>query len=260
MKKYLCFLIILLSLELSASTYIKPYLQQSLPNSQIIMWEDDSSRSLKLYYHETNSDQVYELRGNKISNHSRSKSLYRVVLKDLKPGGNYTYYFDEFIERFNFKAMDTNNSSFTFLVMSDAQRGHKVTTKNIRESVLKYNFDEEQNALHPLRFVLFAGDLVQSGKDHYRWKKEFFDPLAPLISKVPVYPAIGNHEENNKLYFNYFDLPQNGEDEHWYSFIQGNIAFIALDTNKKYRIDKQLLWLEEQLIMFANDSRIDKHN
>jgi acid phosphatase type 7 len=257
MKKYLTLSIILLSFELSASIYIKPYLQQSLPNSQIIMWEDDSSRSLKLYFHETDSDLISEVFGSKISNHPRSKSLYRAVLKDLKPGTNYTYYFDKLKNKFNFTTINTNNSSFTFLVMSDAQRGHKVTTKNIRESVLKYNFNEEQNIFYPLRFVLFAGDLVQSGKDHRRWKKEFFDPLAPLISRVPVYPAIGNHEENNKLYFNYFDLPQNGENEHWYSFIQGNVAFIGLDTNKKYRVAKQLLWLEKQLIIFANDSSID---
>ena len=38
--------------------------------------------------------------------------------------------------------------------MSDAQHGHKVTTKNIRESVMKHAFSNEE---YPPAFSLFAG-------------------------------------------------------------------------------------------------------
>ena len=89
--------------------------------------------------------------------------------------------------------------------MSDAQHGYKVTTKNINESVMKHAFAERE---YPLAFSLFAGDLVQDGRVYPSWKKEFFDPLAPLNSRTPIYPAIGNHEEDDKLYFSYFNLPK----------------------------------------------------
>ena len=43
---------------------------------------------------------------------------------------------------------------------------------------------------YPLAFSLFAGDLVQDGRVYPSWKKEFFDPLAPLNSRTPIYPPL----------------------------------------------------------------------
>jgi len=44
--------------------------------------------------------------------------------------------------------------------------------------------------------VLQCGDLVNRGDVYSQWERLFFTPAAPLISRVPLFPSLGNHEEN----------------------------------------------------------------
>ena len=57
-------------------------------------------------------------------------------------------------------------------------------------------------------------------------------------------------KKDHRYYFSYFDLPKNGSpnyEEHWYYFDHGNVRFISLDTNTRYRKKIQLDWLKETL-------------
>ena len=142
--------------------------------------------------------------------------------------------------------------------MSDAQHGYKITSRVVKESILKYGFNKEKKE-YP-SFILFAGDLVQNGSRYDDWQKQWFKPLSPLLPHIPVYPAIGNHEENHRYYFTYFDLPKNGSqkgEEHWYYFDYGNVRYISLDTNKGYRINEQIIWLRRILDKSEKDINID---
>ena len=93
--------------------------------------------------------------------------------------------------------------------------------------------------------VLHAGDLVSTGYSRDLWHDRFFAPAHPLISRVPIYPTPGNHEVNQRLYYDYFDLPHN---ESWYHFRYGIADFYSINTNVDYEPgSEQYVWLEERL-------------
>jgi hypothetical protein len=60
------------------------------------------------------------------------------------------------------------------------------------------------------RFVLHTGDLTANGTNDAYWQTEFFDPAASLLADIPLFPSLGNHEQNATLYYDYFDLPEGG--------------------------------------------------
>src|SRR5207244_371535 len=77
------------------------------------------------------------------------------------------------------------------------------------------------------------------------WVNELFKPSAELLCRVPVFPAIGNHEKNHAHYYKYFSLPA---PEYYYRYRYGNADFFVLDTNKKVGPDSdQYKWLAAEL-------------
>jgi hypothetical protein len=94
------------------------------------------------------------------------------------------------------------------------------------------------------RFTLHVGDLVYDGIDPGQWIPHFFRPAGALISRIPVFPCLGNHEYNDwshafdpgasELYLKLFTLPENatvqGDMEHYYFLDYGNCRFVVLDT------------------------------
>ena len=81
----------------------------------------------------------------------------------------------------------------------------------IQNGVMVYVQDSLGNDLPAnLQMVIIPGDLVDNGLNYAEWESTFFDPQHPLFSYVPVYPVLGNHENNTSSYFKYFHLPDNG--------------------------------------------------
>ena len=111
-----------------------------------------------------------------------------------------------------------------------------------------------------LDLVLIPGDLVDNGLDHTQWGSHFFEPSEPLFSHVPLYPVLGNHENNSSYFFSYCNLPSNGTPgylEHWWWTDFSNIRVIGLDSNWDYQLTIQLNWLEDVLNESCNDPNID---
>jgi len=131
---------------------------------------------------------------------------------------------------------------------------------------------------HP-DIVVNTGDVVMSGL-RPDWDTEFFEPMQNVIKSIPVYVAIGNHENNtlytqkfaaspesNPIYSRYFKeyfaFPDN-QHETYYSFSYGNAFFIFIDNNLAAYPDRdfphisaasaQYRWLEEQLQSTAAQS------
>ncbi|MDP2895739.1 MAG: metallophosphoesterase, partial [bacterium] len=95
-------------------------------------------------------------------------------------------------------------------------------------------------------FVLHVGDLVYTGGDPLQWIPHFFRPAGSLLSRISVFPCIGNHDwDPNGLgvakYTALFKLPS--ANERWYSFPYGNSYFIVLDTYSPYSSGAQYDWL-----------------
>ena len=132
----------------------------------------------------------------------------------------------------------------------------------INDGLLAY-LKKEYNGSVPdnLAMVLVAGDLVENGTVYDQWKQDFFNPAEKLLSQVPVYPVLGNHEGNSVYYFKYFSLPENGSAayaEHWWYKDYGNTRIIGLNSNDGYRnIKSQLQWLTEVLKDTEENDAID---
>jgi len=108
------------------------------------------------------------------------------------------------------------------------------------QTVLKVAQAIEQE--RPL-FVLKTGDLVDKGWNRTHWIAYF--TASPFLHNSTLYPVLGNHENLSGLYFSFFSLPFN---ERWYSFVNGPVHFIGLDSNRpdRYRFT-QFFWLCHEL-------------
>lgn len=79
-------------------------------------------------------------------------------------------------------------------------------------------------------FVVFAGDLVGSGRDDDAWAPEFFDPARELLASVPSYTVHGNHEGQAPVVEEYFYGP-GGPDGRARNWVQafGDVTLVGID-------------------------------
>jgi hypothetical protein len=123
---------------------------------------------------------------------------------------------------------------FGFVVLSDTQR-----QPDVAGPLAKAAWDLRPN------FAVIAGDLVDAGNAKWQWEKQFFAALHPLVSRVPFYPVLGNHEVNTNYYYDYMSLPS---PEYFYTFAYGNTQFFMLDTNRDVKPGtEQFQWLDREL-------------
>ncbi|TDJ07987.1 MAG: hypothetical protein E2O68_02735 [Deltaproteobacteria bacterium] len=255
MRQGILFALLLPTLAWANLFHVGPYLQRPGSNQMIVKWEADKNKSFSLKYgiskdqlNQIGTFSTEKLQGKKIPPH---RALYKAQLKGLTSNKRYFYQISngsEVSPIYSFKTFPQGKRNFSFLALSDGQNGYKATERVVRESLMPHAFDNPTLTKgFPVEMALFAGDLVQNGASYGQWKKHFFDPLAPILKRIPVIPVIGNHEMDHRLYFSFFDLPENGFKEHWYFFDLGNVRFIGLDTNTRYRKKVQLDWLKEVL-------------
>jgi predicted phosphodiesterase len=98
--------------------------------------------------------------------------------------------------------------------------------------------------------LLHTGDLVEDGAEESGWQS-FFSVQAPLIARVPIAPALGNHEAQSALgvqnFARFFGVePHDGEVR--YAFDFGNSRFLIMDTNLMFfAVTAQTAWLDGEL-------------
>jgi hypothetical protein len=78
-------------------------------------------------------------------------------------------------------------------------------------------------------WMLFTGDLVNSGFSQSEWE-EWFSAAGPFVAHVPTMTVHGNHEDMATGYFALFALP--GIEE-IYSFDYGNAHFVVLNDSPR---------------------------
>jgi 3',5'-cyclic AMP phosphodiesterase CpdA len=98
------------------------------------------------------------------------------------------------------------------------------------------------------RLVIHTGDIVGDGNKYELWKTEFFDPVAPLISRIPMALVLGNHENNSHWYYDFVSNTADSGSEAWYAFRFGDARFICVDSCQDYAAGSpQYTWLQETL-------------
>lgn len=97
-------------------------------------------------------------------------------------------------------------------------------------------------------FWLHPGDVV-TWSSQAKWN-EFFSNARPLLARIPLYPAYGNHDAPDLSVAQLFNLPP---DRLWYSFDYGSVHIVALDTNSDYAPGSpQYQWLAADLAQAAD--------
>lgn len=139
-------------------------------------------------------------------------------------------------------------SNFRFVVIGDSQGyTHGVNQKVLRELLAQVSSLSPQPS-----FLLFTGDLIEGDgeiiEELYYWRQIVTD-YYPISM---IYPAIGNHNPNEKNFAKVFaHLPNNGPAGYHrtvYRFNYGNSRFFCLNSNRDQKIDSnQRAWLKKHL-------------
>jgi len=213
-----------------------PYLQSVTTSTIIVVWETDLPGHGAVAYGET------EEYGASVADATEG-TRHAVTLTGLAPYTTYHYRVESSgvpLSEDGYKttfhtAAGPDQDSFTFAVFGDTRTQHQ-----FHQAVVERIVEAEPD------FVLHTGDLVAMGSASPYWET-FFEIERELMARVPLFPALGNHECNHPRYFDLFYLPGN---EHWYTFDYGNARFICLQVDGIADFgpgSKQYAWLEETL-------------
>lgn len=181
-------------------------------------------------------------------------SMYEALLEGLEPGCRYVYRFivegvPGPLHAFRAPPAAGSRAGFRFVVTSDSQHHPEVHRRIAERGMLALTGGGPPE--DSLAFVLMAGDLVDLGHVRSQWSELVFEPLRELSGRVPLYAALGNHEDDAEFFFEYLGLPRR------YGFTYGNCRFLTLDTNTGQRTDEQLAWLDAELAAFGADPALD---
>lgn len=219
---------------------VTPYLQGATQTGMTISWE--TARPARGYV-EYGERLPYDRK----TETGPLATMHEIRLEGLKPETQYFYRVHAIAEGaesessanlvgapLTLRTAVLPESPFAFVAIGDTQKNPEVIK---RLQTFAYS-------LRP-NFEIHLGDVVNEGPDKNEWTKEFFPGSAPLISRVPIFPAIGNHEKNHSLYYQYFNLPG---PEYRYTYTYGNAQFFVIDTNKPVVPgSEQYKWLDEEL-------------
>ena len=214
---------------------IKPYLQFGTKSSMTVMWQTNQPGNSVVHYGETaECTQKLEL--------SNQKRIHEVKISGLQPETLYFYRAETFTQDgesiysdgYSFSTAVNDDTPFAFAVIGDTQGNPKVCGE-----ICKLAWAQRPS------FCLHAGDLVDTGTNDSNWTEHFFPGMEELICRVPLFPVLGNHEQDARNYYNYMSLP---DPEYFYDFRFGNAHFFMIDSNRNVQPgSEQHEWLEEQL-------------
>ncbi len=214
---------------------IKPYLQYGTRESMTVMWQTSEPGKSIVHYGETAECEQRLLLDS-------GASIHEVKLTGLKSQQLYFYRAETetesgdaiFSEPYTFTTAVEPETPFAFAVIGDTQGNPTVCSK-----LCKLAWGQRPS------FVLHAGDLVSTGADNSHWTGHFFPGMEELICRVPLFPVLGNHEQDARNYYDYMSLP---DPEYFYDFRYGNAHFFMIDSNRKVGPgSEQYKWLNKVL-------------
>ena len=251
---------------------IKPYLQNATTDSISILCLLKSKSTCLVKFGLNKNELDKHEHGSEIGKHT--ENLYEVKLRNLEQGKEYYYQVDvggvlSKIYSFRLPKKKSHEEPLSILATSDIQQGASRFQNDIFPFGIKRWVEKHANGdlTKAFDFMLLPGDLVANGKLQDDWKK-FFNATHPLLSHVPMYPVLGNHEHYPKthngpsLYYDYIVLPENGHHDHperWWYKDYSNIRVIGLDSNNlgaALSIEQEK-WLLKVLDETKDDKYID---
>jgi predicted phosphodiesterase len=118
---------------------------------------------------------------------------------------------------------------YTFLVFGDSGSGNQDQLA-VRDSMLN----------SPADFIVHTGDMSYPEAAPGQWNPKYFTPYRDLLSKLVLWPSLGNHDVRNDdgaSWRDVFHTPANNPagSEDYYSFDYGNSHFVVLDSNRSLK-------------------------
>jgi 3',5'-cyclic AMP phosphodiesterase CpdA len=208
-----------------------PYIQNLGRHSVTVMWETKTPSASKLEYNTINSRES-------VIADARPVSIHAITINSLMPGTRYNYHVEgDARGGGTFVSAPDRPRSFRFDVYGDTRDNPRIHAEIIQAMLT----DSEGRP----DFVVHTGDLVGDGIDVSQWGPQFFKPAQPLMSDIPLWPCLGNHERQSRYYFPLFSLPNNKQ---WYSFDYSFAHVIVLNTNTDFKPgSEQYNWLVKDL-------------
>jgi len=99
-------------------------------------------------------------------------------------------------------------------------------------------------------FICFTGDIVYNGYDTDDWKVWDSETQTWRDKKIPVYPALGNHDLHGKeevALGNYFQRFPDLKNSRYYSLRAANTLLLVLDSSMDEVTGSQGQWLADKL-------------
>jgi Icc-related predicted phosphoesterase len=105
-------------------------------------------------------------------------------------------------------------------------------------------------------FVSFGGDIVYNGYDVNDWKVWDSETAVWREKKIPVYPALGNHDlhgDEKVALANYFQRFPDLKNNRYYSVRAANTLMLVLDSSQDETSGPQGQWLAQKLDHLPGD-------
>jgi acid phosphatase type 7 len=105
-------------------------------------------------------------------------------------------------------------------------------------------------------FISFGGDLVYKGSDKDDWKVWDSETAVWREKKIPVYPALGNHEfygDEKVALADYFEHFPDLKNSRYYSVRGTNVLLLVLDSSQDETSGRQGQWLAQKLDHLPGD-------
>jgi hypothetical protein len=220
-----------------------PYLLLPSSHSMTIVVDNEAPVSARLRFWSAHGEDEQS------REHATAARHHVFTLTNLVPDTLYSYEItsDELSTQTHaFRTLPEHPQRYRVLVMGDVR-----TQPQIWAQVSGRMFEHETDAL----FAIGTGDYPSDGRQYSQWIEQFFSPARRFLGRIPLWPAIGNHEATRSHddvtrtetshYFSLFELPEN---ERWYRVDYPLMTLLVLDSNSHLTPGlPQYEWLRDQL-------------
>jgi hypothetical protein len=148
----------------------------------------------------------------------------------------------------------TVSSPFHFVACGDSRFHDPKDTEAANPSVRQALVKDIAKA-NPA-FISFGGDIVYNGYDEDDWKVWDRETAAWYANKIPIYPALGNHDlhgDEKVALANYFRRFPDLHNSRYYSVRAANTWLLMLDSSLEETSGPQGQWLAQKLDRVPGD-------